>query len=127
MTDGQARGGRGGFKWAAAAAGWTFTLFVAAVIVESHWPSLYGVGQSRVVPLLGGLVVVCVIDTLTLRLSESGHVRWTTPVAWVCVGLTWGTFIVAALSLGVFLAPTVALVTGGMVRWSAGGIRRSAP
>ncbi|MDA8395344.1 MAG: hypothetical protein M0T72_08935 [Candidatus Dormibacteraeota bacterium] len=127
MTDGHVRAGHGGFKLAAAASVWTFVLFVAAVIGESLWPSLYGIGESRVVPLLGGLVIVCVIDTFMLRLSESRHLRWTTTAAWGCVALTWGTFIVSALSLGVFLAPTVVLVTGGMVRWSAGGIQRRAP
>ncbi len=78
-------------------------------------------------PFLGGLAVICLIDTWMLWLSEARGLRWARTVTWGCLALTCAAFLVSALSLGVFLAPTVALVIGGMVRWDAGKLRRSAP
>ena len=127
VVDGQACGGRGGFKWGAGAALWTFALFLAAAFVAARWPSWYGIGQSRAVPFLGGLVVVCLIETWMLRLSEARGLHWARTVAWGCLALTCAAFMFSALSLAVFLAPTLALVIGGMVRWDSGKLRRPAP
>ena len=127
VINGQARGGRAGFKWGAGAALWTFALFSVAAFVAARWPSWYGIGESRAVPFLGGLAVVCLIDTWMLWLSEARGLRWSRTVAWGCLALIGAAFLVSALSLGVFLAPTLALVIGGMVRWDAGKLRRSAP
>jgi hypothetical protein len=81
--------------------------------------TLVDVNGARALALMAIPLVLTVVVLAALRARRSGR-RWGGPLAWVAIGLLTAEALVGFMSIGVFIVPTIVLLTMA-VRRAPGG------
>jgi hypothetical protein len=81
--------------------------------------TLVDVNGARALALMALPLVLTAVVLGALRARRSGR-RWGGPLAWIAIGLLTAEALVGFMSIGVFIVPTIVLLTMA-VRRAAGG------
>jgi hypothetical protein len=81
--------------------------------------TLVDVNGARALALMAIPLVLTVVVLGALRARRSGR-RWSAPLAWIAIGLVTAEALVGFMSIGVFIVPTIVLLTMA-VRRAPGG------
>jgi hypothetical protein len=81
--------------------------------------TLVDVNGARALALMAIPLILTVVVLGALRARRSGR-RWGGPLAWIAIGLVTAEALVGLMSIGVFIVPTIVLLTMA-VRRAPGG------